>query len=201
MNGTDDRRTDACTVVDLLAHNWWLLALRGLAGVIFGILAFIWPGLTLFALICLFGAFALANGVLSVFLAAKAPKGYPRFGSLLVGGLFGIFAGVITFFWPALTAVGLLILIAAWAIFTGLMEIIAAIKLRKEIKGEWLLIVAGLLSVAFGVLLLLMPAAGALVLVLWIGAYALVLGILLIMLAFKVRRFGKEFLSPAAARA
>jgi uncharacterized membrane protein HdeD (DUF308 family) len=201
MNGTDYSTTGVCTVADLLAHNWWLLALRGLAGVIFGVLAFIWPGITLFALICLFGAFALVNGVLSVFLAAKAPRGYPRFGSLLVGGLFGIFAGVLTFFWPALTALGLLIMIAAWAIVTGIMEIIAAIKLRKEIKGEWLLILAGLASVAFGVLLVLMPGPGALVLVLWIGAYALVFGILLIMLAFKMRRLGKEILAPAAARA
>jgi uncharacterized membrane protein HdeD (DUF308 family) len=203
MNGTDEIKVDDIwTLTDTLAHNWWLLALRGLAGVIFGILTFIWPALSLFALICLFGAFALINGVLSVFLAAKAPKGYPRFGSLLIGGLFGIFAGVITLFWPALTALGLLILIAAWAIVIGIMEIIAAIKLRKEIKGEWLLILAGLLSVAFGVLLMLMPGPGALVLVLWIGAYALVFGILLLVLAFKMRRLSRAGgFAPAPARA
>jgi uncharacterized membrane protein HdeD (DUF308 family) len=177
-----------CTVADTLSHNWWLLALRGLAAIIFGILTFIWPGISLFALIVLFGAFALVNGVLSVFLAAKAPKGYPRFGSLLLGGLCGIFAGILTFIWPGLTALGLLIMIAA-------------IKLRNEIKREWLLVVAGLCSVVFGVLLMLMPEAGAVVLVLWIGAYALVFGILLMVLAFKVRRLGKEVLTPAAARA
>ena len=99
------------------------------------------------------------------------------------------------------TALGLLIMIAAWAIVTGILEIVAAIKLRKEIKGEWLLIVAGLCSVVFGVLLMLMPGAGALVLVLWIGAYALVFGLLLMVLAFKVRRLGKEVLTPATARA
>jgi uncharacterized membrane protein HdeD (DUF308 family) len=190
-----------CTVADTLSHNWWLLALRGLAAIIFGILTFIWPGISLFALIVLFGAFALVNGVLSVFLAAKAPKGYPRFGSLLLGGLYGIFAGILTFIWPGLTALGLLIMIAAWAIVTGTLEIVAAIKLRNEIKHEWLLILAGLCSVVFGVLLMLMPGAGALVLVLWIGAYALVFGILLMVLAFKVRRLGKEVLAPAAARA
>jgi uncharacterized membrane protein HdeD (DUF308 family) len=115
--------------------------------------------------------------------------------------LCGIFAGILTFIWPGLTALGLLIMIAAWAIVTGILEIVAAIKLRKEIKREWLLVVAGLCSVVFGVLLMLMPEAGAVVLVLWIGAYALVFGILLMVLAFKVRRLGKEVLTPAAARA
>jgi len=148
-------------------------------------------------LIVLFGAFALVNGVLSIFLAVRAPKGYPRFGSLLLGGLCGIFAGILTFIWPGLTALGLLIMIAAWAIVTGILETVAAIKLRKEIKGEWLLIVAGLCSVVFGVLLMLMPGAGALALVLWIGAYALVFGLLLMVLAFKVRRLGKEVLTPS----
>jgi uncharacterized membrane protein HdeD (DUF308 family) len=201
MIETNDKTANICTLADTLSHNWWLLALRGLAAVIFGVLAFIWPGITLFTLVLLFGAFALVNGVLSVLLAAKAPKGYPRFGSLLIGGLCGIFAGVITFFWPALTAIGLLILIAAWAIVTGIMEIWAAIKLRKEIKGEWLLALAGVCSVAFGVLLMLMPGLGALVLVLWIGAWAVLFGILLMVLAFKVRKLGKEVLTPAAARA
>jgi uncharacterized membrane protein HdeD (DUF308 family) len=150
----------------------------------------------------LFGAFALVNGVLSVFLAAKAPKGYPRFGSLLIGGLLGIFIGFITFFWPGLTAFGLLITIAAWAVATGVMEIVAAIKLRKEIKGEWLLVLAGICAVAFGIMLLLMPGPGALVLVLWIGGYALVTGILMMILAFKMRKLAKETdFATAAARA
>jgi uncharacterized membrane protein HdeD (DUF308 family) len=198
----DTNISGICTVADTLSHNWWLLALRGLAAVIFGILTFIWPGVSLFALIILFGAYALVNGILSVFLAAKAPKGYPRFGSLLIGGLCGIFAGIITFFWPGLTALGLLIVIAAWAIVTGIMEIWAAIKLRKEIRGEWLLVLAGVCSVAFGVLLMLMPGPGALVLVLWIGAYALVFGALLIALGFKMRKLSKEAgFAPAAARA
>jgi len=197
----DTNISGICTVADTLSHNWWLLALRGLAAIIFGLLTFIWPGISLFALIMLFGAFALVNGVLSIFLAVRAPKGYPRFGSLVLGGVCGIFAAILTLIWPGLTALGLLIMIAAWAIVTGILEIFAAIKLRKEIKREWLLIVAGLCSVVFGVLLMLMPGPGALVLVLWIGAYALVVGLLLIVLAFKVRRLGKEVLTPAAARA
>jgi uncharacterized membrane protein HdeD (DUF308 family) len=188
------------TVSDTLAHNWWLLALRGLAAIIFGILAFIWPASTLLGLMILFGAFAFVNGILSLMLAAKAPKGYPRFGSLILGGILGIIAGVVTFFWPALTAAGLLILIAAWAILTGILEIVAAIRLRKEIVNEWLLALVGILSVIFGVLLLLQPAAGAVVLIWWIGAYALVFGILLLILAFRVRSW-KNFASVAEAHA
>ena len=123
-------------------------------------------------------------------LAAKAPKGYPNFGSLILAGIFGVLAGLITFFWPGITAFSLLIVIAAWAIVNGIMEIYYAIKLRREIKGEWLLALAGILSVIFGVLLLLDPFVGALVLILWIGGFALVFGILLMILAFKMKRLG-----------
>jgi uncharacterized membrane protein HdeD (DUF308 family) len=196
MNGTTDSITGG-SVAEILGRNWWLLALRGLAAVIFGVLAFAWPGITLLSLIWLFGAFALVNGILSLVLATKAPKGYPRFGSLILGGLLGILAGLLTFVMPGITALGLLILIAAWALVTGILEIVAAIKLRKTITGEWMLILAGLASVAFGILLILQPAAGALVMVLWIGAYALVFGILLFVLAFKMRSLGKEGFTAA----
>src|SRR5256886_12295527 len=168
MNGTDNMQTsEPATVVHTLKLNWWLLALRGLVAVLFGILAFMWPGATLITLVWLFGAFALVNGILSLILAAKTPKGYPKVGSLILGGLLGILAGLLTFVMPGITALGLLILIAAWALVTGILEIVAAIKLRKTITGEWILILAGLASVAFGILLILQPAAGALVMVLW----------------------------------
>ncbi|MEY2488836.1 MAG: hypothetical protein QOC70_778 [Verrucomicrobiota bacterium] len=196
MNGTADSIIGS-SVAETFRRNWWLLALRGLAAVIFGLLAFAWPGITLLTLIWLFGAFALVNGILSLVLATKAPKGYPRFGSLILGGLLGILAGLLTFVMPGITALGLLILIAAWALVTGILEIVAAITLRKAITGEWILIVTGLASVAFGILLILQPAAGALVMVFWIGAYALVFGILLIVLAFKMRSLGKEGLTTA----
>ena len=196
MNGTAYSITGG-SVAETLRRNWWLLALRGLAAVIFGLLAFAWPGITLLTLIWLFGAFALVNGILSLVLATKAPKGYPRFGSLILGGLLGILAGLLTFVMPGITALGLLILIAAWALVTGILEIVAAIKLRKAITGEWMLILTGLASVAFGILLMLRPAAGALVMVLWIGAYALVFGILLFVLALKMRSLGKAGFTAA----
>ena len=128
MNGNDDIKMDGtATMVDTFRLNWWLLALRGLVAVLFGVLAFVWPGATLITLVWLFGAFALVNGLLSLILAAKAPKGYPRIGSLILGGLLGILAGLLTFVMPGITALGLLMLIAAWAIVTGIMEVVAAI--------------------------------------------------------------------------
>jgi uncharacterized membrane protein HdeD (DUF308 family) len=197
MNGVVSETTSFGTVADLLARYWWLLALRGLAGVLFGILAFIWPGITLFVLVCLFGAYALVNGVLSLILAWKAPKGFPQTGSLILGGILGIAAGLITFFMPGITALGLVIVIAAWAIVVGVMEIVAAIKLRKVISNEWLWILAGTLSVVFGILLLLQPAVGAVVLVWWIGAFALAFGILFLILAFRLKRLGSFDLAGA----
>ena len=179
---------DVATVVHTFRLNWWLLALRGLVAVLFGVLAFMWPGGTLITLVWLFGAFALVNGILSLVLAAKT-KGYPKVGSLIFGGLLGILAGLLAFVMPGITALGLLILIAAWAIVTGIMELVAAVRLRKIINNEWLLVLAGIASVAFGVILLFQPAAGALVLIWWIGAWALLSGILLMILAFRMRNW------------
>jgi uncharacterized membrane protein HdeD (DUF308 family) len=190
MNGTDDMQTSqAATMVHTLKLNWWLLALRGLVAVLFGVLAFMWPGATLITLVWLFGAFALVNGILSLVLAAKTPKGYPKVGSLIFGGLLGILAGLLAFVMPGITALGLLILIAAWAIVTGIMELVAAVRLRKIINNEWLLVLAGIASVVFGVILLFQPAAGALALIWLIGAWALLSGILLMILAFRMRNW------------
>src|SRR5438132_28539 len=147
--GMNETMSVAGTVAETLRRNWWLLALRGLAAVIFGVLAFAWPGATLITLVWLFGAFALVNGILSLAVAVKAPKGYPRFGSLILGGLLGILAGLLAFVMPGITAIGLLILIACWAMVTGILEIVAAIKLRKLINNEWLLVLAGIASFAF----------------------------------------------------
>ena len=196
MNGDID--LTAGTLAALLRRYWWLLALRGLAAVLFGILAFVWPGMTIFWLVCFFGAYALVNGILSFVLAAKAPKGSGIVG-LVLGGLLSVAAGLVTFFWPALTALGLLILIAWWAIFNGIMEIVSAIRLRKVIKNEWLLVLAGVASIVFGILLLLQPAVGALVLIWWIGAWALFFGVLLMALAFRMRHLGHVAVGPAHA--
>ena len=174
-------------MVHALAKNWWLLLLRGIAAIIFGLLAFAWPGLTLLTLILFYGAFALVDGVLAI--AAAITGGVP--GSrwwLAIVGLLGIAAGLLTFLTPGLTALVLLFFIAGWAIVTGVFEIIGAIKLRKEIDNEWLLILGGIISVLFGVGMMLAPGAGALALVWVIGAYSVVMGVIFVALAFRLRK-------------
>jgi uncharacterized membrane protein HdeD (DUF308 family) len=174
-------------MVHALAKNWWLLLLRGIAAIIFGLLAFAWPGLTLLTLILFYGAFALVDGVLAI--AAAITGGVP--GSrwwLAIVGLLGIAAGLLTFLTPGLTALVLLFFIAGWAIVTGVFEIIGAIKLRKEIDNEWLLILGGIISVLFGVGMMLAPGAGALALVWVIGAYSVVLGVIFVALAFRLKK-------------
>jgi uncharacterized membrane protein HdeD (DUF308 family) len=167
-----------------LARNWWALALRGLVAVLFGLLTFLLPGITLVTLVLLFGAYALADGVFNVIAFFRVATHHWAF---LIEGVIGIIAGGLTFVWPAITAVVLLYLIAFWAIFTGVFEIVAGIRLRKAMTNEWLLLVMGVLSLLFGVLILFAPGAGALAIVLWIGAYALVFGIFLLALAFRLR--------------
>jgi uncharacterized membrane protein HdeD (DUF308 family) len=174
-------------MVHALAKNWWLLLLRGIAAIIFGLLAFAWPGLTLLTLILFYGAFALVDGVLAI--AAAITGGVP--GSrwwLAIVGLLGIAAGLLTFLTPGLTALVLLFFIAGWAIVTGVFEIIGAIKLRKEIDNEWLLILGGIISVLFGVGMMLAPGAGALALVWVIGAYSVVMGVIFVALAFRLKK-------------
>lgn len=170
-----------------LGRNWGWLALRGVVSVLFGLFAFAWPGKTLAALVIVWGAFALADGVLSLVHAFRVHDQGKPFWSLVVVGLLGIAAGVVTFLWPGMTALALLMFIAAWAFVMGIFQIVAAIRLRKEIENEWLLGLSGVLSVLFGVVMFLQPGAGALAVVWVIGAYAIFFGMLLIVLAFKLK--------------
>lgn len=167
-----------------LAKYWWALALRGLVAVLFGLLTFILPGITLVTLVLLFGAYALVDGIFNVIAFFRVAAHH---WALLIEGIIGIIAGILTFAWPAITAIVLLYLIAFWAIFTGAFEIVAGIRLRKAIRNEWLLLMIGVFSLLFGILILFAPGAGALAIVLWIGAYAIVFGVGLIALAFRLR--------------
>ena len=175
--------------VDSLSRNWWAVSLRGLAGILFGIITFIAPGISLAALVLLFGAYAFADGVLAVVTAIRR-RGNDRWGMLLLEGLVGVAAGVLTLLWPGITALALLYVIAAWALVTGGFEIAAAIRLRKVITGEWILALSGILSIALGVLLIVAPGPGALAVVIWIGAYAFVFGVLLFALGLRLKGLG-----------
>lgn len=175
----------------ILAGNWALMLVRAMLSIAFGLIALLLPGPTLAALILLFGAFALVDGALALVLAI-GNRSEPGFWSLLLIGLAGIAAGVLTFFYPGLTAIALLAVIAAWSIVTGLMAIVFAIALRKQLTGEWALATSGSLSVLFGVLLIVQAQAGLLALVWLIGIYAMASGIALIPLSMRLRQLSHE---------
>jgi uncharacterized membrane protein HdeD (DUF308 family) len=170
-----------------LTKNWWLVVLRGMLAVLFGLTAFLWPGLTLLVLIILFGIYALADGIVAVITGLTHVKDSPRWWVFLLEGLVSIAAGVAALIWPGVASVILISIIAAWAVITGVFEIVGAIRLRREINNEWLLMLGGLLSIAFGVLLVLYPAAAGLALIWMIGSYEVVFGALLIALGFRLK--------------
>lgn len=172
----------------LLARYWWLFALRGVVAVIFGVLALAWPLLTLQVLILLFGAYALVDGVFAVIGGITAHERNQRWWALVLRGIAGIIIGVVAFVWPGMTALALLYFFAAWEIVTGVMEVIAGIQLRRMIDNEWMLILAGVASIVFGLVLVVFPGAGALSLVWLLGAYSVGFGVLLVFIAFRLRR-------------
>ena len=174
----------------LLARHWWSFVLRGIFAILFGLLALFMPRMALLTLVYLFGFYALADGIFNVIgIFRPAEREQQPWWSLLIQGLLGIVAGLIALSVPGLTALALLYVIAAWAFVTGIMEIVTAIRLRKQITGEWTLILAGLLSVVFGILLAVFPGAGALAMVLWIGIFAIIFGVLRITLGLRLRHW------------
>jgi uncharacterized membrane protein HdeD (DUF308 family) len=184
-----------------IVGDWRGIALRGVAAVVFGLLTLIWPGLTLTALVYLFGAYALVDGVFTIgAVIAQAPETRGRRVILVLQGLLGVAAGIVTFVWPDITALALLYVIAAWAIVTGVLEIVAAIQLRAELHNEWLLVLGGVASVIFGILLLITPGPGALVITWLIGWYALFFGVVMLGLAWRLHRVQSTLRDTAAQR-
>jgi uncharacterized membrane protein HdeD (DUF308 family) len=181
-----------------LVSNWWSPVMRGLIAILLGIIALAWPGITVGALVLLFGAYALIDGIFSLAGAWRASRAHERWGVSTFEGVTGIIAAVVTVAWPGITALALVFMVGAWAIVTGIFEIAAAIKLRKYIKGEWFLVLGGVASVVFGILLVASPLLGALVLAAWLGVYALFFGAMLVGLGLRLRTWSDGFTESSA---
>ena len=182
------RASIGSVLLPALAQNWWVFLVRGLVAIVFGLVALAWPGATLVTLVLFYGVFALIDGVFAVIAAVrgKGAKGSRWWLSFV--GLLGIVAGLVTYFSPGLTALALLVVIGIWALMYGVVEIVGAIRLRKEIDNEWMLIIHGALAAAFGVLVLVRPGAGALALIWLIGSFAILSGVLLIAFALALKK-------------
>ena len=175
-------------MIAVLTRNWWALALRGVFAILFGLAALAMPGISLKALIMLFGAYAVIDGLFAIVAGIRAVGQQQRWGPLVLEGIVDIAAGVAVFAWPALTALFLLYLVSVWAVVTGILEIAAALRLPRHVKGEWMLAVNGVISVLLGAFLIAPPHVGILAVVYWIGAYALIFGIMLLALGLRLRR-------------
>ncbi|WP_078083466.1 HdeD family acid-resistance protein [Microbulbifer mangrovi] len=177
-----------------MADNWWVALVRGLFAILFGVLTFIWPGISLLSLVILFGVYSLMDGAVAIYgaITGRGKVSRSSLWWLLFVGITGIAAGIVTFIYPQVTALVLVIFIGAWALVRGIFEIIGAVRLRKEIDNEWLLIFAGFMSVIFGLVLLVNPGAGALALLWLIGGYAIAFGIILVWLAFRLRKLAHK---------
>jgi uncharacterized membrane protein HdeD (DUF308 family) len=174
-------------MIETLKRHWWVPVIRGIAAIVFGVIAFAYPGLTLATLVIFFGAWVLIDGVFRAAGAIAGRASDPEWGFHLIIGIVGIIIGFLTFHAPLITALALIIYIAAWALMIGATEIALAIKLRREIKGEWFLILMGLASILFAVLILWNPAPGAMALLWLIASYAIVFGILGVIFGLRLR--------------
>ena len=187
MSASMARAALASTIVAPLARHWWVFLIRGLVAIVFGLLGFLYPGATLFTLVLFYGAYALVDGVFAVVSAVRGKEGLRPRWWLAVVGVLGIVAGLVTYLMPGLTTLVLLTVIGVWALLYGITEIVGAIRLRKEIDNEWLLLMHGALAVLFGLMALFRPGAGALALIWLIASFAFASGVLLIALAFRLK--------------
>ena len=185
-------------VLAQLSRNWWVFLLRGIVGILFGVLAFMRPGITLEVLVLLFAFWALFDGVFSLISSIGAAEAKEPWWPLVFIGLLGIAAGIFTLRYPGVTTLTLLFVIAFWSIYRGIFEIIAAVRLREVIQGEWWLILGGIASIVFGVLLVYYPSSGLLAVIWLIGLYAVIFGITQIMFGFRLRNLAGELPAPPA---
>jgi uncharacterized membrane protein HdeD (DUF308 family) len=171
----------------IVRRNWWVLAVRGLLAIIFGLIVLFLPGLALLALVYLFAAYVLIDGIMAVVTAIQERGILNRWGWVLFEGVLGIIAGIIAFVYPGITALVLLYIVAAWAIITGIMEIVTAFVIREMVSREWLLAVAGVVSVLFGIVLFIHPGAGLLSILWLVGVYSIIFGVIFIVRAVQLR--------------
>jgi uncharacterized membrane protein HdeD (DUF308 family) len=181
-----------------LARNWWLVVLRGVLGILFGVIAFAMPILTLFSLTLVYAAYMLVDGTFAIAAAVRAARRRQRWGLLTAEGVVTILAGIVAFIWPGLTIIVFVLLIAAWAVVSGALTIAAAVRMRRR-KGRWLIGLGGLASVIFGMLLVAWPPVGAVVLLWWLGAYAIAFGAILIGAGIRLRSLTPPHTTAAAA--
>lgn len=194
---TDVSHTAPTSRLAPLSRIWWSVLLRGIAAIVFGVLAFVWPGISLLSLVVVYGVYAIVDGVFALGGGMAGGSAAPRWWLVMVG-LISLAAGVVALLWPGVTAVVLVLVIGSWAIAHGVIEIIGAIALRKEIENEWWLILSGLLSVVFGIFVILAPGAGALTLLWLIAIYAIGFGLLQVVLALRLRRLAGHLRSFAS---
>ncbi len=180
-------RPKADAMSALLAQNWWAVALRGAFAILFGLLTFVMPGVTIATLVILFAAYMLVDGAFGIVAAIRAAQKHERWGLLVLEGVANILAGAVALLWPAITVLVFVYLVAIWSIVSGALMTVAAFRLNLD-HGRWMLVVAGVFSIIFGVLLFIGPIAGAVVLTLYLGAYALVFGVMLLAVAFRLRQ-------------
>ncbi|HTK08166.1 MAG TPA: HdeD family acid-resistance protein [Ktedonobacteraceae bacterium] len=173
-------------------RNWWMLALRGVLAIIFGLIVLFYPGIALLALIIVFAIYAIIDGIVAIVVAIRERESLSRWGWILAEGVLSIIAGILAFVYPGITALILLYIVAAWAILTGIMEIAAAIILREYISREWLLALAGILSIVFGILLFIRPGAGLLSLLWLLGIYSIIFGVVFLIHAFQLRAWASS---------
>ncbi len=173
-------------LIAMLARNWWATGIRGVVGILFGLVALFLPGATMLSLVLLFAAYIFVDGVFGIVSAVRAARAHERWGLLVLEGLVDNAVAAIAVLWPGITVVAFVFLVAFWAILTGVLELAAAIRL-VFIDGRGWLIFGGVVSVLYGALLIVAPMIGAVVLTWWLGAYALVFGVCLVVLAFKLR--------------
>jgi uncharacterized membrane protein HdeD (DUF308 family) len=177
----------ASRVLPALAHHWWVFLLRGLVGIAFGLVAFFYPVATLYTFIVFYAVFSIVDGVFAFLSAVRGQENMGARWWLALIGILGVVAGLAAYLWPGVTAVALLTLIGIWALINGVVEIVGAIRLRAEIDNEWLLLIHGILSALFGLIVLARPSGGALALIWFIAAFALVSGTVLVILSFRLK--------------